>query len=51
MSEAFDSIKNLSNEITKRGYIADTDLIITIYLAYHLEKPLLLEGPARRRKN
>lgn len=44
--EAFDSIKNLSAEINKRGYIADTDLVITIYLAYHLQKPLLLAGPA-----
>lgn len=42
----FDSIKNLSEAISKRGYIADPDLIVTIYLAYHLNKPVLLEGPA-----
>lgn len=42
----FDSIKNLSEAISKRGYIADPDLIVTIYLAYHLNKPLLLEGNA-----
>jgi MoxR-like ATPase len=43
---AFDSIENLFEEINQRGYISDTDLVITIYLAYHLNKPLLLEGPA-----
>jgi MoxR-like ATPase len=42
----FSSVKELSNEINKRGYISDANLVVTIYLAYHLNKPLLLEGPA-----
>jgi MoxR-like ATPase len=46
MIEAFNSIQNLTKAITDTGYIADPNLIVTIYLAYHLEKPLLLEGPA-----
>lgn len=44
--EVFNSIEMLSHEINKRGYIADLNLVMAIYLSYHLEKPLLLEGPA-----
>ena len=44
--ECFESPQNLINEITKHGYIANINLVLAIYLAYHLQKPLLLEGQA-----
>ena len=27
------------------GYIASKDISTAVYLAYHLEKPILIEGP------
>lgn len=42
----FDSLKILKQTINNTGYIVDNDLVMAIYLSYHLEKPLLLEGPA-----
>jgi MoxR-like ATPase len=44
--EAFNSAKKLIKAMEDQGYICDEELALTIYLSYHLGKPLLLEGPA-----
>ena len=40
----FNSIDQVVSELHKVGYIADRALATVIYLAYHLEKPIFLEG-------
>lgn len=44
-SDIFKSPQNLLNAVNKYGYICDMKLILPIYLAYHLNKPLLFNGP------
>ena len=41
----FDSIENLYNAINETGYICNKQLALTVYLAYHLEKSVILMGP------
>ena len=43
-NEIFENIENLYNAINETGYICNKQLTLTIYLAYHLGKPILLEG-------
>jgi len=38
------SIAGLRKAFEKDGYIAGDEIIITVYLALKLEKPLLIEG-------
>lgn len=38
------SIENIKKEFDKVGYICDSEVIITVYLALKLEKPILIEG-------
>ena len=42
----FSSLEVLNAALRATGYIADTIATTTLYLAAHLQKPLLLEGPA-----
>jgi MoxR-like ATPase len=42
----FSSIEALQDAFIENGYIAERDLATTIYLAYQMKKPLLLEGEA-----
>lgn len=44
MTSYFDSIDHVISELHKVGYIADRALATVLYLAYHLEKPIFLEG-------
>ena len=41
-----DVILNMRDNLAKNGYLADDALVMALYLAENLEKPLLLEGPA-----
>jgi MoxR-like ATPase len=45
-SEVFSSLRELEERLRASGYIADSILHTTVYLAGKLHKPLLLEGPA-----
>src|SRR5437763_1013187 len=45
-SEVFSSPRELEERLRASGYIADSILHTTVYLAGKLHKPLLLEGPA-----
>jgi MoxR-like ATPase len=45
-SEVFSSLRELEERLRASGYIADSILHSTVYLAGKLHKPLLLEGPA-----
>ena len=42
----FGSLDDVQNGLVRTGYIADTIVETTVYLAAKLHKPLLLEGPA-----
>ncbi len=38
------SIESIKKEFDKAGYICDNEVIVTIYLALKMEKPILIEG-------
>lgn len=40
------SIESVCEGLERAGYIADKRLATAVYLAYHLQKPVLVEGPA-----
>src|SRR3981189_3178391 len=42
----FASVKDVRHGLNATGYITDPIASTTVYLAAHLHKPLLLEGPA-----
>ncbi|MFB3924785.1 MAG: AAA family ATPase [Syntrophales bacterium] len=42
----FSSIENIQKEFKNAGYICNRRIATTVYLAYHLGKPVLVEGPA-----
>ena len=44
--EQFASIKDIRQGFEKAGYICNQQIATTLYLAYHLDKPILVEGPA-----
>jgi MoxR-like ATPase len=46
MKKTFESIDAVAEALKKQKYICDHKLATVIYLAFHMEKPLLLEGEA-----
>jgi len=42
----FASIENVQQGFKDAEYICNKKIATTVYLAYHLEKPILVEGPA-----
>ena len=44
--EKFSSIETVQREFKQAGYICSRQIATTVYLAYHLCKPILVEGPA-----
>jgi len=42
----FKSVDQVREGLKGNGYICNTDIATTVYLAFHLEKPVLVEGPA-----
>lgn len=46
MKKTFESIDDVSRALKKQKYICDRKLATVIYLAFRMEKPLLLEGEA-----
>jgi MoxR-like ATPase len=42
----FDTIENIQKGFERTGYVCSQQIATTIYLAYHMEKPILVEGPA-----
>jgi MoxR-like ATPase len=46
LSEKFVTVEDVRQGLKKSGYIATTRIAHTVYLAFHLGKPVLVEGPA-----
>ncbi len=46
MKKTFRSIDEVFRVLKRQKYICDRRLATVIYLAFHMEKPLLLEGEA-----
>ncbi|WP_280449488.1 AAA family ATPase [Nocardia brasiliensis] len=46
MSKFFDSVDAVTQRLTEAGYIPSFDIATAVFLAGHLGKPLLIEGPA-----
>jgi len=44
--QQFASIKDIRRGFEKAGYICNQQIATTLYLAYQLDKPILVEGPA-----
>lgn len=44
-TQAIDAIAALQNGFERGGYICDSEIATTVYLARELEKPVLVEGP------
>lgn len=42
----FESVEAVQHELADLGYICDTNIATTVFLAQRLEKPVLVEGPA-----
>ena len=42
----FKSVDQVREGLKGAGYICNTEIATTVYLAFHLEKPVLIEGPA-----
>lgn len=42
----FAPIEQLGTRIQATGYVIDPVTLQTVYLAAHMDKPLLIEGPA-----
>src|SRR5210317_990892 len=42
--EKFSSIETIRQQLESNNYISDQSLATVIYLAYHLHKPVFLEG-------
>jgi len=42
----FSSIDHIKKGFEINGYVCNRQIATTLYLAYHLEKPILVEGPA-----
>lgn len=45
-SDVLSSVENITAEFGKAGYISSRSISTAIYLAHHLSKPMLVEGPA-----
>lgn len=46
MSKLFGSVDEVTRRLTGAGYLPSTDIATAVFLAAHLGKPLLIEGPA-----
>ena len=46
ISDAFESIGCIQKGFEGTGYICSQQIATTLYLAFHLDKPVLVEGPA-----
>ncbi|WP_225729703.1 MULTISPECIES: MoxR family ATPase [unclassified Nocardia] len=46
MSKFFGSVDEVTRRLTDAGYLPSTDIATAVFLAAHLGKPLLIEGPA-----
>ncbi|TQM31294.1 AAA family ATPase [Nocardia bhagyanarayanae] len=46
MSRFFDSVDQVARRLTDAGYLPSLDIATAVFLAGHLGKPLLIEGPA-----
>lgn len=46
MSKFFGSVDEVTRRLTDAGYLPSTDIATAVFLAGHLGKPLLIEGPA-----
>ncbi|MCX5842669.1 MAG: MoxR family ATPase, partial [Deltaproteobacteria bacterium] len=46
VNEIFSTVERVRLGLKDVGYIATTQIAHTVYLAYHLGKPILVEGPA-----
>ncbi|WP_067832666.1 AAA family ATPase [Nocardia lijiangensis] len=46
MSKFFDSVDQVTRRLTAAGYLPSMDIATAVFLAGHLGKPLLIEGPA-----
>lgn len=44
--QKFAAIEDIQKGFEEAGYICSQQIATTLYLAYHLEKPILVEGPA-----
>lgn len=44
--QKFTNIEDIQKGFEEAGYICSQQIATTLYLAYHLEKPILVEGPA-----
>jgi len=42
----FAAVETVREGFRRAGYICSTEIATTVYLAFHLEKPVLVEGPA-----
>ena len=47
----FKSNEDLTNRLKATGYFIDPVMIKVVYLAARMQKPLLLEGPEKKKKN
>jgi MoxR-like ATPase len=45
-NEKFRSVEDIRIGFEKNGYVCNRQIATTLYLAYHLQKPILVEGPA-----
>jgi len=45
-SEKFRSTRDIKIGFEKNGYVCNRQIATTLYLAFHLQKPILVEGPA-----
>ena len=45
-AEKFASIETVQGGFNDTGYVCSREIAITLYLAHHLNKPILVEGPA-----
>jgi MoxR-like ATPase len=46
VTDKFSTVEKVRQGLKNVGYIATTQIAHTVYLAYHLGKPVLVEGPA-----
>jgi MoxR-like ATPase len=46
MTDCFSSVEKVQNNLIQNGYLVDRRVATTVYLALHMKKPLLVEGPA-----
>src|SRR4030042_77770 len=51
MLQKFDSIGRIQKGFEGTGYICSQQIATTLYLAFHLDKPILVEGAAGAREN